>query len=683
MTRKFLWLATALAVPVLGVGFWGLSTASRSGGHAAAATTAPDTSEQPTLPGATYVSHRAPEARHAYFGDLHLHTAMSFDAWSFGTKTTPEEAYKFARGETVMIQASQINREETENLSGMIPAKRAWPLDFMAVTDHSEFMGVANQFDDPNNPLSKSPLADVVAKDPHQVFVMVAHQIEKTAGGPSADLNAEKAMSDTWGRQIKAANDNYVPGKFTTFVAYEWTSAPDGKNLHRNVIFNADRAPQPFTSAQSARPEDLWTFLEKVRAGGIDVIAIPHNADASDGLMYDWNDSDGRPISEAYAQRRLMNEPLTEIAQNKGVSDTVPEISPNDEFANFERYDHLISRPSIKSKVDGSYVRQALGRGLVLLNRVGTNPYKYGVVGGTDIHNGLSTTDGNGVGGAFGVTPSFLPTGDAAKRMLQIIPMPARLDSDADAAGKPHGNQKTLEVGTGAITGVWAEENTRNAIYAALKRKETFATSGTRIRVRMFASSSYPAGLMARPDWVKTAYASGVPMGSDLPAATRLKAPTLLLQAIKDPDGANLDRIQVIKMWREGDSYKERIFNVALSGGRKEDPKTGRAPAVGDTVDMKTGKYANTVGAPTLSAQWTDPTFDPKRAAVYYARVLEIPTPRWSTHLAIVNHLPIPTSVPATVQERAWSSPIWFTPQHGAKVAAGAEGSAGLGGKGR
>jgi hypothetical protein len=668
MTRKSLWLASALAIPVLGLGLLALSTGSKSGGHARAATTAPDASEKPTPPGATYVSRKAPETRRAFFGDLHLHTAMSFDAWSFGTKTTPEEAYKFARGETVMIQASQINREETESREGMIPAKRAWPLDFLAVTDHSEFMGVANQFDDPNNPLAKSPLAAVVAKDPHQVFVMVAHQIEKTAGAPVADLNAEKAMSDTWARQMKAANDHYIPGKFTTFVAYEWTSAPDGKNLHRNVIFNADHAPQPFTSGQSSRPEDLWTFLEKVRAGGIDVIAIPHNADASDGLMYDWNDSDGRPISEAYAQRRLTNEPLTEIAQNKGVSDTVPQISPNDEFANFELYDHLISRPSVKSRPDGSYIRQALGRGLVLLNRAGANPYKYGLVGGTDIHNGLSSTDENGVGGSFGVTPSFLPTGDAAKRMLQIIPMAARLDSDADAAGKPHGNQKTLEVGTGGVTGVWAEENTRNSIYGALKRKETFATTGTRIRVRMFGSWNYPAALMTRPDWVKTAYAAGVPMGSDLPARAGSKGPTFLLQAMKDPDGANLDRVQVIKMWQEGDGYKERIFNVALSGGRHEDPKTGKAPPVGDSVDLTTGKYANTIGAPVLTTEWTDPTFDASRPAVYYARVLEIPTPRWSTHLAIVNHLPIPTAVPATIQERAWSSPIWFTPT-GAKTA--------------
>jgi hypothetical protein len=635
--------------------------ATGGGGHAQAAQSVER--ETPTPPGQHYASRVPAENRRAFFGDLHLHTAMSFDAWSFGTKVTPDEAYKFARGETVMIPASQIGREQGMTVDGMTPAKRAWPLDFMAVTDHSEFMGVMNQLDDPSNPLAKTPLGQKILADPHQAFLAVAPAKGGALGSSNAEeFHAREAMLNTWNIQMRAANNNYVPGKFTTFIAYEWTSAPDGKNLHRNVFFNADHAPPPFTAAQSNRPEDLWTFLEKVRANGIDVIAIPHNANASDGLMYDWNDSDGRPISEAYAQRRLTNEPLTEMAQNKGVSDTTPTLSPNDEFANFELYDHLISRPTVKSRDDGSYIRQALGRGLVLLNRAGANPYKYGLVGGTDIHNGLSTTDEGGVGGSFGVPANskLSPTGDAAKRALQIIHMPARLDSDADAAGQPHSFQKTLEVGTGGVTGVWAEENTRNSIYAALKRKETFATSGTRIRVRMFGSWNYPAGLIQRPDWVKQAYAKGVPMGSDLPAAAG-KAPVLLLQAMKDPDGANLDRIQVIKLWLEGGIYKERIFNVALSGGRREDAN-GKAPPVGSSVDLKTGLYTNAIGAPVLSAEWSDPTFDPAKPAVYYARVLEIPTPRWSTRLAIANHLPIPTEVPATIQERAWSSPIWFTP---------------------
>src|SRR5579859_1330993 len=637
-----------------------------SGGRAKAATANAAAAETATPPGVAYHSATAADLRHAYFGDLHLHTTMSFDAWSFGSRVTPDQAYKFARGETVMVPAVQAKVQESMSGEADVPARRAWPLDFMAVTDHSEFMGVANQFDDPNSAASKSPTGLQIAKDPHQMFVIVAKAIEGAHGhgAGNTDLNAEKAMADTWARQVKAANDNYRPGKFTTFIAYEWTSAPDGRNLHRNVFFNSDHAPQPFTSAQSNRPEDLWSFLEAVRAKGIDVIAIPHNGDASDGLMYDWNDSDKRPISEAYAQRRALNEPLTEIAQNKGQSDTVPALSPNDEFANFEIYDHLISRPSIKSKPDGSYIRQALGRGLVLQGREGVNPYKYGLVGATDIHNGLSTTDEHGVGGSLAVDPNtMLPRGDAARRLLEIIRSPARLNSDADDKGEAHALATPLEVGTGGLTGVWAEENTRNSIYAALKRKETFATTGTRIRVRMFGGWSYPKAMTAQANWVKTAYAKGVAMGADLPARpAAIKAPTLVLQAVKDPDGANLDRIQVIKIWKDGDGYKERIFNVALSGGRHENPATNKATAAADTVDLKTGKYANTIGAPLLSAQWTDPTFDAAKPAVYYARVLEIPTPRWSTYLAIANNLPIPKSRPATIQERAWSSPIWFTP---------------------
>jgi hypothetical protein len=625
------------------------------------------TPEAPTPPDGAYQSSLRRDQRRAFFGELHLHTTMSFDAWSFGGLVTPDQAYKFGRGETVMVPAAQIARQQGIQSDGPVPARRSWPLDFMAVTDHSEYMGVVNQFADPANPMSKTPLAEKFARDPHSAVVMIGGL--RGGATPPPELNAGPAMTDAWNQQVKAANDNYRPGKFTTFIAYEWTSAPDGRNLHRNVIFNADHAPMPFTSAQSRRPEDLWTYLETIRAKGIDVIAIPHNGNASDGLMYDWNDSDGRPISEAYAQRRLKNEPLTEIAQNKGVSDTTPTLSPNDEFANFEIFDRLISRPSIKSKPDGSYIRQALGRGLVLNDRVGANPYKYGLVGATDIHNGLSTTDEAGVGGAFGVAPrTMTPKGDMAKSILEIVKSPARLDSDADAKGAQHIDAHPLEVGTGGVTGVWAEANTRNAIYAALKRKETFATSGTRIRVRMFAGWAYPAAMTQRPDWVSVAYSQGVAMGGDLPARPATgRGPTLILQATKDPDGANLDRIQVIKMWRSGDGFQEKIFNVALSGGRRADPKTGKAPPVGDTVDLKTGKSANTIGAAALTAQWTDPEFDPSSAAVYYARVLEIPTARWSTRLAIANKLPIPTSRPATIQERAWTSPIWYTPRRPAR----------------
>jgi Protein of unknown function (DUF3604) len=619
--------------------------------------------DTPTPPGAMYKSNVPPEQRRAYFGEMHLHTTMSFDAWTFGTKITPDQAYKFGRGETVMVPIEQVQIEQHMQSAEAVPAKRAWALDFMAVTDHSEAMGVLNQLDDPDSPLRQTPTGQQVLKNPHMAFYLVAKS--KQSAAPPPDLNASQAMHHAWDVEVKAANDNYEPGKFTTFVAYEWTSAPESKyNLHRNVFFNSDHAPLPFTSADSNKPEDLWTYLEKVRANGIDVISIPHNGDASGGFMYDWNDSSGRPIDEAYAQRRALNEPLTEITQIKGQSDTTPELSPSDEFANFEIYDHLIAFPNIKSNANGSYIRQAFGRGLVIQSKVGVNPYKYGVVGGSDIHNGLSTSDENATASfSFGIDPkTMLPKGDSAKVALGIIKVPARLDMDAVENHAKPTMQNPLEQSSGGLTGVWAEENTRNAIFAALKRKETFATTGTRIRVRMFAGWSFDPKMIENGDWVSKAYATGVAMGSDLPAKpSSAAAPRFILQAVKDPDGANLDRIQIIKIWLNGSDYKEKLFDVALSGGRKDNAK-GNAPAVGNTVNLKTGVYKNTIGATVLETVWQDPEFNAAVPAVYYARTLEIPTPRWSTLLAIKSGLPIPTSRAATIQERAWTSPIWFTP---------------------
>jgi len=619
--------------------------------------------EASTPPGQAYKSDVPPSQRRVFFGELHMHTAMSFDAWGFGTKILPDTAYKFARGETVTVPASQLGLEQGIKSGGDVKATRAWPLDFMAVTDHSEAMGVLNQFDDPNNPLAKTPMGEQIIKNPKMSFYMVAKN-DRSAAVPQ-NLNAPQAMKNAWDLEVKAANANYEPGKFTTFIGYEWSSMAQGKyNLHRNVIFNADHAPMPFSSADSDKPEDLWSYLEKTRAGGIDVIAIPHNGNVSGGLMYDWNDSSGRPISEEYAQRRAMNEPLTEIVQNKGQSDTVPELSPNDEFANFEIFDHLLTWPNVKSNANGSYIRQAYGRGLVIQSSVGANPYKYGVVGGADIHNGLETTDENAMAsGPWGIDPkTMLPRGEAAKRDLDIVKTPALLDMDAVVNHAPKTMEHNLEFSSSGLTGVWAEENTRNSIFAALKRKETFATSGTRMRIRMFAGWSYDPAMMKSGDWVAKAYTQGVPMGSDMPARPQdSNAPKIIVQASKDPDGANLDRIQIIKIWLDGKNYKEKVFDVALSGHRKDDA-TGHAPAVGNTVDLKTGSYRNSIGAATLSVVWSDPEFDAKTPAVYYARALEIPTPRWSTLLAIKNNLPITKDAPATIQERGWSSPIWYTP---------------------
>jgi hypothetical protein len=598
-----------------------------------------------------------PWRRRAFFGELHLHTVMSLDAWTFGTKVTPDQAYKFARGETVMVPASQVAAEQGIKASGDVPAKRAWPLDFTAVTDHSEYLGGMHQLDDPHSAFSQTATGQQLRSMGRAAFLVLAGEGRQRNPQLRNDLAAAAAASNGWSIEIKAANANYEPGKFTTFVAYEWTASPGmGIHMHRNVIFDADHAPAPFTAVDSNKPEDLWKYLESVRRRGIDVLAIPHNSNLSDGHDFDWNMSNGRPIDQAYALERALNEPLVEIAQTKGTSDTTPELSPEDEFANFEIMDRLYKGETSPTQ-HGSYVREAYGRGLIIQSKVGANPFKMGVVGASDIHNGLSTSDADAYAGRIsGLDPNtMLPRGRAAERALGMGGPPGF---------RPNGQRENdpLQFASASITGVWADENTRASIFAALKRKETFATSGTRIRLRMFGGWDFDPTMLRSADWVRQAYAQGAPMGSDLPARpAAAKAPTFVLEAMKDPDGANLDRIQIIKVWLDGGAYKERVFDVALSGGRTDDA-SGHAPAVGNTVNLKTGAYTNTIGAPILTAVWRDPTFDPKTPAVYYARALEIPTARWTTWLAIRNGLPPPARAPATIQQRAWSSPIWFTP---------------------
>jgi hypothetical protein len=605
-----------------------------------------------------------PAKREALFGDLHLHTSFSFDAWALmGTKITPDDAYNFAEGKTITYLGKQVHRVDP-------------PLDFLAVTDHSEYLGVMRQLDDPNSAFSQSEPGKKIAKNPKSGFLTIFR-----SNGGSAQLgsfDATPVMRDAWQREMDAANGHNQPGKFTTFIAYEWTSMPRGRyNLHRNVIFSGDHAPYPFTSRDSQKPDDLWSYLEKVRESGEDVIAIPHNANASGGLMFDWVNSEGKPIDEFYAQRRVTNEPLTEIYQNKGGSETVPELSSADEFSNFEVMDNLLIG-SVKSDPHGSYVREAEGRGLVIQQTTGVNPYKLGFVGASDYHNGLSTSAENAFAGfVFGVDPAVtLPDAEAASKVLN--PQWAQILGDPDAAEAsnipspvipdlPYNPGKVTDpttFGSAGLTGVWAEENTRPSIFAAFRRKETFATSGTRLRIRFFGGWDYASGLTGQPNWVATAYAKGVPMGGDLPAqVSSHKPPRFAVWAVKDPDGANLDRVQIVKLWTEDKGFKEKIFDVALSDGRKVDPKTGHAPPVGNTVDLTTATYKNSIGATQLSATWTDPEFDPSKPAVYYARALEIPTPRWTTYLAVARHLPIPGNGRAILQERAWASPIWYTPE--------------------
>jgi hypothetical protein len=627
-------------------------------------------------------ANAAPESRRAFFGQLHIHTQASYDAWAMGTKLTPAQAYAFARGDTVQVPASQLLLQQGLSSAGSVAAKRAWPLDFMAVTDHAENLGVMASLDAPGSSFARTALGQHLLKAPaYAQFARVAAELGIDPPLPP-EWNDTQVVSDTWEMEKRAARDYNQPGVFTTFVAFEWTAMPNGRNLHRNVIFAGADAPPPFGANQSKRPEDLWTYLESVRARGEEVIAIPHNGNASGGLMYDWNDSDGRPIDEAYAQRRATNEPLTEIIQIKGQSETHPQLSPNDEFANFEIFDHLLPSLSTRSEPNGSYIRQAYGRGLVIESRIGVNPYKYGLVGGSDVHNGLENSDERAtVGGdTGGIDPrTMLPQGDTAKGMIGLTtpttywdlitgtPLEKALKVKPREEKTPEerlaDQRSVVEMGSGGLTGVWAEENTRASLFAALKRKETFATSGTRIRVRMFGGWGFDRALLRRADWLRRAYRTGAPMGGDLPARPATAgAPTFIVQASKDPDGANLDRIQIVKLWLSGGSYQEKIYDVALSDARRVNLVTGKAPALASTVDLKTGAIGNGSGAAMLDTVWKDPQFDPATPAVYYARVLEIATPRWSTLLALRNGLPLTTLAPATIQERAWSSPLWFTP---------------------
>lgn len=606
----------------------------------------PAGSPSPGKQGAPSSFKSSPDNRRVFFGELHLHTGYSFDSWALAAiKTSPEEAYAFARGDTITYLGK--------------PAKRAWPLDFAVVTDHAEYIGVLNQLDIPGSPFSKTEIGKQFAKTP-----AAAYFAKSTQNTRIPELDDKDATGATWEREKAAANSFYKPGVFTTFIGYEWTSARERYHLHRNVIFRGNVAPAPFTSLDSDKPEDLWTYLEDARSKGMDVLAIPHSANLSGGLAFDWNMSDGRPIDEAYAQRRALNEPLTEIVQNKGQSETIPSISAADEFADFEVWKDF-SQPNPSATAHGSFIRDAYGRGLIIQNKVGTNPFKYGIVAGSDIHNGLSTSDENAVSaGPFGIDPNtMLPDGNDAKRALNLVDTPSIVDSDAFKNGKAPRKDDLTKFSSGGLTGVWAEENTRDAIFAALKRKETFGTSGTRIRVRFFGGWTYPRTILAKPDWVHTAYAMGTPMGGDLPAKPSFaKAPVFIVQALKAPDSGNLDRVQIVKVWLEGANYAEKVFDVALSNGRKVDRKTGKAPPVGNTVDLASGTFTNSIGAEQLETVWSDPEFKRGQAAVYYARVLEIPTPRWTTILAAKRHLPLPSGRPATLQERAWASPIWYTP---------------------
>ncbi len=581
--------------------------------------------------------------RNAYFGQTHIHTSWSFDAYVFGnTITGPEEAYKYALGQPVKHPGGY-----------MVQLKR--PLDFQAVTDHAEYVGTVRLANDPSSAISKLPIADklkVRSKDDiEKVYLLLGASMLKNQ--PIKELLDPEVQGSIWKQTVAIADKYYQPGKFTTFAAYEWSSTPNNMNLHRNVIFkDTKKVPDaPFSSIDSTHPEDLWAWMDAQRGAGNALLAISHNANLSDGAMFPLDvDSKGRPIDAAWAQDRMNNEPLSEITQLKGTSETHPSLSPDDEFANFEILNYLLGGASRAPRIHGSYIREAYQNGLAMQDARGYNPYKFGVVGASDSHDTAAAYEASTFFGGHG--------------LLDATPQ-ARL------SGQKESGLSMDQLSVSGLGGVWAEENTRESIFAALQRKETFATSGPRIKVRLFGGWDFSPDVVRQKDWAKTGYANGVPMGGDLPPP-KAKAPTFIVWAVKDPDEANLDRIQIVKGWTKNGQIFEKIYDVAWSGNRKvtrapiQNVLYGgnelTVPPVGSTVDIKNATYKNTIGAVELKTVWTDPDFDPSLHAFYYARVLQIPTPRWTTYDAKTLGVPPPSNVPATIQDRAWSSPIWYTP---------------------
>lgn len=582
------------------------------------------------------VSEHAPKA--AYFGNLHVHTSYSFDGYTNGSITDPVDAYAWARGEKIPGGGG----------GGDMQIKV--PLDWYAVSDHAEYLGVFKKMEDPKSPFSKLPIAARVTSDDSVEAFKAYSEIlnEMSAGRSDPDLSDPETAKTIWQEVVQTADDAYEPGVFTTFPAFEWTSNPRQRNLHRVVVFRTSEGVPavPFSALDSDKPEDLWAWMDALRNGGATLFAVPHNGNASNGLMFasDGKDSFGKPIDAAYSEARTRNEPIYEVSQIKGSSDTHPALSPNDEFANFEIWNYTLSADAKPgTQMIGSYARDAFLRGLALDAEGRGNPFKYGLIGDSDTHNSASTIEEDNYTGkfAFENTPK---------------------DRHFGPEGFPEANKKQArEFGSAGVAGVWAESNTREAIYNALLNKETFGTSGPRMRLRVFASFDFSDDMMKKANWVALAYKNGVPMGGDL-ASSDKGSPSFAIAAMKEPDGANLDRIQVIKGFlTAGGALEEVIYDVVLSDGRVVDADGG-IPDIGSTVDTNTATYTNSIGAGELSALWTDPDFDPDQHAFYYIRVLEIPTPRWSTYDAVRLGLEIRDDVPASIRERAWSSPIWYTP---------------------
>jgi hypothetical protein len=586
-----------------------------------------------------------------YFGDTHLHTSASFDAGTFGARLGPRDAYRFARGEEVIASSKQ-------------PARLSRPLDFLVVADHSDNMGFFPDF------LAGKP--EILAEPQGRTWYDMMH----TGRGTEAALEIIGAFSAgklpksmtyspgsaaykaAWLDTVKAAEEYNDPGRFTAFIGYEWTSNTAGNNLHRNVIFrdDGDKASQvePYTTMAplgSDNPRELWKWMTgyEQKTGGR-VLAIAHNGNLSNGRMFPIVESfTGKPVDREYVEQRAKWERLYEATQTKGDGEAHPFLSPNDEFADFERWDFGNLDASVTKTNDMlqfEYARSALKNGLALESRLGTNPYKFGMVGSSDAHTGLAAMEENDF---FGKTT---PQEPSPERLTKVF------------VENPQNRIKVMdwEVSSSGYAAVWATENTRTALWDAMQRRETYATTGPRMVVRFFGGWDFGKADIQTRDLAAAGYAKGVPMGGDLSAAPAGKAPSFIVAALKDPIGANLDRVQIVKGWLDaGGETHEQVYDVAWGGDRKPGPG-GKVPSVGSTVDVANATWTNTIGASELITVWQDPQFDARQRAFYYVRVIEIPTPRWTAYDAkrFGNQPLVGTAM--TVTERAYTSPIWYTP---------------------
>ncbi|MEM6709175.1 MAG: DUF3604 domain-containing protein, partial [Pseudomonadota bacterium] len=578
-------------------------------------------------------------SRQAYFGDLHVHTRLSFDAYIFGTRSTPDSAYRFAKGESLAHPSGfdmQLDR----------------PLDFLGVTDHAMYMGMLEEMSDPESAAGKHPVALKIREAATPAARILAFQgmfpyLRQQLDGPD-DLLDGTVLSSAWDQTVAAAQAHNDPGTFTTFIAYEYTAGGDDReNLHRNVVFRGAAPEAPFSSMDSRNPEDLWDWLDEQRRAGIEGLAIPHNSNGSDGLMFELTQRDGSPMDLGYARQRLRNEPLVEITQVKGTSDTHPLLSPNDEWADFELMEVKVATV-LPSKPQGSYVREALRHGLMLEAELGANPYDFGLIGSSDTHVGAGSFDESGYWSKVGIV-------DGTPVQRGSVPL-----DEPDADGSRYATAGVggfADWGASGLAGVWAEANSREALYDAMRRKETFATSGPRIRVRFFGGYGLDPELLSSVNPAPALYASAVRMGGTMETSTR--APSFFVEALRDSGSAPLERLQIVKGGLNDDGTTfERVYDVACAGGAPPDRATQRCANASTQPDAATCAFDENAGDAALRTLWTDPDHRVGERAFYYLRALEIPTCRWSTWDALRAGVAPREDLAPTIQERAWSSPI-------------------------